>query len=380
MDSEEKLLSGISEIINRANTQKDVNFSEVEKLMLGSDISRTRDPTETFKNELASLAKQLGLDSGTPTPIPGISGSSQRGQTPLAGSARLSAVPSQTPRQQTPRQQTPRQQTPRQQTPPPSPQPSVFEFVGPEDEEQKPSHDFSDLGLGSDADFALGEREEAIIEDNYHNDFTSPEIKRRTDEERRHDQVRDFMSSLPEDDSKFVSLEDTKREDEKLIMLEEIDSLMTSLAEEDSRALATIPKVTQNDDYALVENVLRRLRLKNDRTRYTSFADEFLLWGSQCLEEVFNGKRTWFGKQPDLTGWSKEVQVKVRRMRHDTSTIVSEVMHDYNIGPMMRIALELVPNMFMYARRRKQNHGKSGLYADTDISKYMNNIRDIEDA
>ena len=54
-------------------------------------------------------------------------------------------------------------------------------------------------------------------------------------------------------------------------------------------------------------------------------------------------------------------------------------MHDYNIGPGARILLELVPNMFMYAKRRKQNYGKSNLYADVDIAKHMNNIRSIDE-
>jgi hypothetical protein len=65
-------------------------------------------------------------------------------------------------------------------------------------------------------------------------------------------------------------------------------------------------------------------------------------------------------------------------MRHDTSTLVSGVMHDYNIGPGMRIVLELVPNMFMYARRKKQNYGKGSIYTDTEIARHMSNIRNID--
>jgi hypothetical protein len=365
-----KVLSGIHEIVNKQNVQKGLDYGEIERLMINGAKDSTQTATSAFENELNALAAQLGLDIGTPKPeAVTMRQTPQHQQTPM--------------RQPTPlRQQTPiRQPTPRQPTPLPQPV-------------EQPRDLYADLGLPADVtQFAFDDapQQPAVTNDfpnfdysavapdtDYHTTRMSDDLRARTDEEVRHRQVVDVMSSFAAPDAKFVSLDEAKREEEKLIMLDEIDSLRSSLLEEDAAGLNSIPEVTSRDSYAAVENVLRRLRLKNDRTRYTSLADEFLLWGAYCLEQIFDGERKIFGKQPDLTGWSKEVQVKLRRMRHDTSTVVSDVMHGYHIGPMARIGLELIPNLFMFARRRKENHGKASLYADTDISKHMSNLQNID--
>lgn len=362
-----KVLSGIHEIVNKQNVKKGLDYGEIERLMISGASDNTQTATSAFENELNALAAQLGLDIGTPKPEV-----VNRQATPM-------------------RQPTPvRQQTPlRQSTPMRLPTPQQQELPV-----EQPRDLYADLGLPADVtqfafddtpaappatdDFPNFDYSAVAPDTNYHTSRMSDDLRARTDEEVRHRQVVDVMSSFAAPDAKFVSLDEAKREEEKLIMLDEIDSLRSSLMEEDAAGLNSIPEVTSRDSYASVENVLRRLRLKNDRTRYTSLADEFLLWGAYCLEQIFDGERKVFGKQPDLTGWSKEVQVKLRRMRHDTSTVVSDVMHGYHIGPMARIGLELIPNLFMFARRRKENHGKASLYADSDISKHMNNLQNID--
>lgn len=207
----------------------------------------------------------------------------------------------------------------------------------------------------------------------------SSELSNKTDEERRHHQVRSVMKDMGAVDSNLINLENARKEDEKAIMLEEIDFLWSTLEEEDAPGLDKIERPDENDSYEKIEGVLRRLRLKNDRQRYTTFADEFLLLGAASLEDIFDGKKTYLGKRPDLTGWKKEVQVKLRRMKHDTSTLVSYVMNEYNVGPGMRILLELIPNAFIYAGRKKSNYGKPNVFnANSDISEAISNIRDFE--
>jgi hypothetical protein len=120
------------------------------------------------------------------------------------------------------------------------------------------------------------------------------------------------------------------------------------------------------------------LRHKNDHARYCSFAEEFLIFGAYALEELFDGKRKWFGRyQPDLTGWHNHVNVKIKRMQHDTSKIVSEVMQDYNIGSGARLLLELVPSMILYSKMRKQQHGEPGLFSDMSMADASRNLRSL---
>jgi hypothetical protein len=174
-----------------------------------------------------------------------------------------------------------------------------------------------------------------------------------------------------------VSFESEKREDAKCQMLEEIDSLIESLKADDVD-LDRIPKVGKQDSYEEVETVLKILRHKNDRMRYCSFAEEFIIFGACSLEELFDGKNTYFGRSPDLTDWSNQVNVKLRRMRHDTSQVMGQLMQDFNIGPGARILLELVPNMLLYSRgRKKQSAGPNLTFNDHEMSAANERLRDL---
>lgn len=353
------LLKGMPELINPQNVKSGVQYDEIAKSLMsnGAIESSSNDPTESFKQELHSLAKSLNISFESP----------RRDSTPA------------------------RQLTPDKQASPAREEPA-----------QDKSHDYSEKSydFSSYVDYTEDAEDNSAKEpENKGNEYDFPnfdysantlgsfsagtpktELERRTDEEQRHAQVRNVMSEMGGNkDSAFISLEQAKREEEKTIMLEEIDSIRGALEEECAIGLDKIPKVDSNSTFDEVENVLKRLRLKNDRARYTSLADEFILWGADAMEELFNGERMWFGRyNPDLRGWRKEVQIKLRRMRHDTSTLVSNVMHDYNIGPGPRILLELIPNMFMYARRKKNNYNKPDMYLDDDISKAYENIRDFD--
>ena len=202
---------------------------------------------------------------------------------------------------------------------------------------------------------------------------------KQTVEQRKHSQIQDVMKEMGSENTNVWSVEKEKIEDEKAAMLEEIDSLKMTL-EEEGIDVSRIPPVDQNSDYNTIEAVHKMLRLKNDRARYCSFAEEFVLFGAHGLEELFNGKNVWLGRYtPDLTGWHNQVQVKLRRMRHDTSTLVSGIMSEYNIGPGMRILLELIPSLFMYSKMRKQQFGSKKLYSEESLGDTMNRIRNIDE-
>jgi hypothetical protein len=123
--------------------------------------------------------------------------------------------------------------------------------------------------------------------------------------------------------------------------------------------------------------VLRVLRLKNDRLRYQSFAEEGILAGSSVLEWMFDGKKSYVGKKPDLTGWSATVNMKLRRMRYDTSSFVSDIMQDNNLGPGTRILLELVPSLLLYSKMNKSH--SDNIMSSDEVNSAMAKIREMEE-
>lgn len=171
----------------------------------------------------------------------------------------------------------------------------------------------------------------------------------------------------------IIDAERENEEENKTLMLEDIDELMAEL-QDDEVDLSRIPKVNQDSPIEDVAQVQKILRMKYDRRRYTTFGTEFILAAVHGLEYLFDGKRKWGPYQPDLTNWHNTVRTKLRRMRYETSMIVSNVMQEWNVGAFTRIMIELVPSAFLHSRMRSEQHGKSG-YSPDQMSEAYDALR-----
>lgn len=199
-------------------------------------------------------------------------------------------------------------------------------------------------------------------------------MERVTEEQKKQRILRHVLDGV--EDQKF-SVEKEKEEDDKAILLEQIDMLITNLKDE-GIDVSRVPEVDNSSPIEDIENVHKILRLKNDRNRYCSFAEECILAGSHTLEWLFDGKKQYIGRRPDLRGWSATVNIKLRRMRYDTSTFVSEVMQDYNLGHGTRILFELLPSLFLYSKMKKSQYADNLITSD-EMNSAIDRIRDIED-
>ena len=177
------------------------------------------------------------------------------------------------------------------------------------------------------------------------------QLRNMTIEERRQNKISNVLRDIDDKELEF-NIDKEREEDDKASLLEQIDMLKITL-EDDGVDISGVPTISKQSSMKDVQNIYKILRLKNDRNRYCSFAEELILSGAYGLEYLFDGKKTWWGRQPDLTDWSSSVKIKLRRMRYETSTFVSEVMQEYNLSSGVRLALELLPSMFLYSRNRR---------------------------
>jgi hypothetical protein len=153
-------------------------------------------------------------------------------------------------------------------------------------------------------------------------------------------------------------------EEKKADLLEDIDELKYEL-EDDDVDLSRIPEVNQDSTIEEIHNVRKTLRKKYDRRRFNSFGTEFILAFAQGVEYICDGERKVGNYTvPDLTNWHNTVRTKLRKLRYETSTIVSGTMEKFNIGPVGRLGLELVPSAFLHSKMRKDQKGKSNYTTD----------------
>lgn len=218
-----------------------------------------------------------------------------------------------------------------------------------------------------DSDSGISSDDEPITIGRTHN--------KRTDDQKKSQIANRALSGVKE--IKEFDLQKENEEDEKATLLEEIDILVEILTEEE----VDISRIQIPDQKCSLEDIMKirhHLRLKNDRSRSRAFAEETFMAGSHGLEYMFDGKKTYFGRRPDLTGWSDTVNIKLRRMRYDTSSFVNNIMRQYNFGPGTRIMIELVPSMFLYSRKKKKQHGDN-LYTSDQMNDAMDRLRDIQE-
>lgn len=311
------IITGMSSIINHDNVKTGIDLKDIEKkIMKGTTIKNSYDPQEKLAQELKNTAKSLGLTFG---------------DTKFDINDNIT-----------------------EDTPPP------------------PSNSIDDVNM-----FARKSPSPVIENRSWTSrmsqDKKDDSLDARTHEQKRRDHIDNIMG-----DAMGFSFEKEKKEDIKMVMLSEIDSLISTLSEEDAD-LSRIPQVTRMNSFDEVESVLKNLRHKNDHLRYCTFAEEFLLFGAHALEDLFDGNKTWFGRyKPDLTGWHNHVNIKLRRMRHDTGQLVNGVMSELNISPAARILFELVPSMVLYSRTRKQQYSKPNIsVSDSEMDAARERIRSM---
>jgi hypothetical protein len=174
----------------------------------------------------------------------------------------------------------------------------------------------------------------------------SNEGMRFTDEEMKRGRVMNALSALRIGSDGF--LDSDREHDMKVSAIEEIEDLV-ALFKDNGEDVSHIHIPTIDESLEIIQSTLTLLKRHNDRRRFGSVADDCIMMAASGLEYLLDGKRSFFGFKPNLSGWKSHVRTKLRRMRHDTSQIASSLMNDYNFGPISRLIIELVPSMVMYA-------------------------------
>lgn len=196
-----------------------------------------------------------------------------------------------------------------------------------------------------------------------------------TEDKKNQSVLSDVMKDMDHSNNAF-QIEAEIESDEKCMMLEDIDTLMTNM-QDMGVDLSRIPAVDNKSSMDEIKAVHKILRIKNDKTRYCDLAEDTILGVAHLAEIVFDGKKRYLGKRPDLTGWHNTVNIKLRRMRFNTSTFVSNIMRQYDISHGARILLELIPSIFTHTQIRTRQNVLEG---SSKMNDAMNTIRNIDEA
>lgn len=178
--------------------------------------------------------------------------------------------------------------------------------------------------------------------------------------------IESVLGALREETQTSYGLRREEELDLKASKLEHIAQLRESL-EEDGINTEAVGSPSTASSMEEIDAVLRTLRMKNDRNRCATMAEEIILGMAEAIECVFDGTQEvpLLGLKPDYSGYHNTVSVKLARMRPDTSRVVSDIIERNDLGPWSRIALELGPSFLLYPRQQRHQRGTPGLYEET---------------
>jgi hypothetical protein len=204
-------------------------------------------------------------------------------------------------------------------------------------------------------------------------------------EERKH--INYVVGNIRNETETAIGEEKERLRDNKASKLEQIGQLRMAL-EDEGIDCTSVTKPSMDSSIDEIDGVLNILRLKNDRNRYSTLAEEIILGVAEGIETVFNGTRRIpiLGWRPDYTGYHNTVNVKLHRMRFETSQVVGSIIEKRKISPTARIALELLPSFLLYPRQQKiQKESSKSLYDGyssnkiTDARSAYNSIRTADE-
>jgi hypothetical protein len=178
--------------------------------------------------------------------------------------------------------------------------------------------------------------------------------------------------------SSSAGLSTVRDADEKNIKLERITQICQILKEDSKTDLADIPDLTSRSPMEEIDAVLRRLELRLGRTRYASIAEEVIVGVAGLIEDTFDGERTLpvVGWAPDYTGYSRNVRVKMRRLRPVTSDVVRDAIESVNPSAFTRIMIELLPSFLMYPHSNRAK-GTQGAYSEVHMQDAIKDVSEI---
>lgn len=186
-------------------------------------------------------------------------------------------------------------------------------------------------------------------------------------EQRRH--IDSVVRGIRDETHTPMGADRERLQDIKSSKIAQIGQLRLAL-EEEGIDCSSVASPDHNSPMEEIDGALGILRLKNDRNRYSSMAEEVLIGAAEFVETVFDGEREipLLGWRPDYTGYSSTVNCKLHRMRFETSQVVGDIIQKYSFGPTTRIILELLPSFFLYPRQQRKQRGRPGLASDLRVA------------
>ncbi len=212
--------------------------------------------------------------------------------------------------------------------------------------------------------------------------YAQPETGRyqqRTREEERSAALKQFLKTdevNDNDNNDKFELEHEKLADDKVIMIEQIESLKDELRlDKNDKRFA----IDEDDDYNKVRATWERLKYKSQLQTYDTMFTEAIIFGTGMIEKLFDGKKVYFGYRPNMEGWSDTVKLKLKRMQPEKTKVVSGIVKNYQINEGASIVIQLILSGILYSQFKGKEAEEENYGERTSHGEWKRAVNDMDD-
>lgn len=173
--------------------------------------------------------------------------------------------------------------------------------------------------------------------------FDDKNYPQQTMEEQRSKALRNMMSENEEMDDDF-DITPERLEDNKSLMIEEIESLKNELYLENVKIDDRF-NVTEHDSYEKIQDVWRKLKIKSQYKMYNTMFEDSVMLFAKGVEWTFDGKDGGI----NMTGWPDALRPKLRKMRLETASFISDIMQEYRMSPGITIISQILMSGILWS-------------------------------
>ena len=168
-----------------------------------------------------------------------------------------------------------------------------------------------------------------------------------TKEHERSQHINEFLRDDSDDDDDTYDMNPERIEDNEAMIVEQIEHLKTELESEGCDVSKY--EINKGDSYDHIKKIWEKLKLKSQYKTYSNMFDEGVLLIANGVEWAFDGKKDYYGYRPNMDGWSDTVNLKLKRMRLETATLISGVIQRYKMSSGISIFAQLAVSGILYS-------------------------------
>jgi hypothetical protein len=231
------------------------------------------------------------------------------------------------------------------------------------DSDNESTHNYKKDDSDSDSDSSNIKPKIKIHHHNHEKmELKNPELVT-TDDYRKHIHVQRVINNM-KGNNEIFNMTDAKDDSHKEKLLVKIGKLRTNLKNANVD-IDNIPNVDSSSSKEDVKKTFKKLDEMYADERYSTFANEMLVGAAELVEtHIFNGKNIYFGKyRPNAEGWHNSVQVKLRGLSYETSSVVSDIMSYINLSEGTKILITLLPSLGLQINENSKNQNTESLYS-----------------